>query len=167
MEFNRFPVIDPVATGKNIVRLRKARGLTVRDLQEYFGFEAPQAIYKWQRGQSLPTVDNLFALSALLGVSIEDILVSASLHVLNKEKPGQQTAVCCPDLFLSGSFGYGRSSAAPPTIFPFSAACRAVAGRCAGEEGRLIIKISGFSSNKGTVGTRGRSTCGSVMAYGR
>ena len=34
-----FPVIDPVATGANIVRLREDRGLTVRDLQTYFGFD--------------------------------------------------------------------------------------------------------------------------------
>ena len=60
-----FPVIDPVATGRNIVRLRTERGMTVRDLQEYFGFEEPQAIYKWQRGKSLPTVDNLYALGRL------------------------------------------------------------------------------------------------------
>ena len=63
MSVIRFPVIDPVATGANICRLRKDRGLTVRDLQQYFGFEEPQAIYKWQRGQSLPSVDNLYALS--------------------------------------------------------------------------------------------------------
>ena len=48
-----FPVIDPVATGANIVRLRIQRGLSVRDLQAYFGFEEPQAIYKWQKGKSL------------------------------------------------------------------------------------------------------------------
>ena len=66
MSMIQFPVIDPVATGANICRLRKDRGLTVRDLQLYFGFEEPQAIYKWQRGQSLPSVDNLYALSALL-----------------------------------------------------------------------------------------------------
>jgi len=71
-----FPVIDPVATGANIVRLRKERGLTVRDLQEYFGFEEPQAIYKWQRGKSLPTVDNLYALSAILDVPMDKIIVS-------------------------------------------------------------------------------------------
>ena len=53
MSMIQFPVIDPVATGANICRLRKDRGLTVRDLQHYFGFEEPQAIYKWQRGQSL------------------------------------------------------------------------------------------------------------------
>ena len=51
-----FPVIDMVETGKNIMRLREERGMTVRDLQAYFGFEEPQAIYKWQRGKSLPTV---------------------------------------------------------------------------------------------------------------
>ena len=48
-----FPVIDLPATGANILRLRQTRGLSVRDLQRYFGFEEPQAIYKWQRGQSL------------------------------------------------------------------------------------------------------------------
>ena len=73
-----FPVIDPVATGRNIVRLRTERGMTVRDLQEYFGFEEPQAIYKWQRGKSLPTVDNLYALGRLLGVPMEQILVPAA-----------------------------------------------------------------------------------------
>ena len=70
-----YPVIDMIATGRNIVVLRKARGLSVSDLQEYFGFEAPQAIYKWQKGQSLPSTDNLYALAHYLGVSIEDILV--------------------------------------------------------------------------------------------
>lgn len=69
-----FPVIDMEATGQNIIRLRKARGLSVRDLQSYFGFEEPQAIYKWQRGRSLPTVDNLYALGALLNVPMEKSL---------------------------------------------------------------------------------------------
>ena len=73
-----FPVIDMVETGKNIMRLREERGMTVRDLQAYFGFEEPQAIYKWQRGKSLPTVDNLYALGALLDVPMEDILVPAN-----------------------------------------------------------------------------------------
>jgi len=81
MSVIRFPVIDPVATGANICRLRKDRGLTVRDLQQYFGFEEPQAIYKWQRGQSLPSVDNLYALSALLQVPMNEIIISTS-HIV-------------------------------------------------------------------------------------
>ena len=75
---NPFPVIDLPATGANIRRLREAKGLSIRDLQRFFGFEEPQAIYKWQRGQSLPTVDNLYALSALLDVPMNDILVAAN-----------------------------------------------------------------------------------------
>ena len=45
-----FPTIDLMRTGANIVRLRKAAGLTVHDLQMVFGFNSPQAIYKWQNG---------------------------------------------------------------------------------------------------------------------
>ena len=71
-----FPVIDPAATGKNILRLRKERGLSVRDLQAYFNFGEPRAIYKWQSGQCLPSLDNLFALSFLLDVPMEGILVA-------------------------------------------------------------------------------------------
>ena len=71
----KFPVIDMLETGKNIVYLRKQKGLSVLDLQGYFGFEAPQAIYKWQRGESLPTIDNLIALSSLLDVKVEEILI--------------------------------------------------------------------------------------------
>ena len=41
------PTINLVATGQNIVRLRKAAGLSVKDLQDIFGFATPQAIYKW------------------------------------------------------------------------------------------------------------------------
>ena len=70
-----FPVIDLQRTGRSIEQHRKNSGLTVRDLQEYFGFEYPQAIYKWQHGECLPAVNNLLALALLFGVSIEDLLV--------------------------------------------------------------------------------------------
>ena len=53
------PTIDMVATGKNIERLRKIAGLSVRDLQDVFGFATPQAIYKWQHGTAMPTIDEL------------------------------------------------------------------------------------------------------------
>ena len=63
-------------TGQNIVVLRKQAGLSVKDLQDAFGFATPQAIYKWQQGLALPTIDNLVVLAALLGVSIDDIIVT-------------------------------------------------------------------------------------------
>lgn len=45
------PTIDMTATGKNITRMMKAAGMTVKDLQEIFGFATPQAIYKWKNGR--------------------------------------------------------------------------------------------------------------------
>ena len=70
------PTVDLAQTGANIVNLRKAAGLSVHDLQEVFGFNSPQAIYKWQNGAALPTVDNLIVLAALFDVLIDDILVT-------------------------------------------------------------------------------------------
>lgn len=46
-----FVTINMEAAGKNIQALRKKNHYTVKDLQEYFGFEYPQAIYKRQWGQ--------------------------------------------------------------------------------------------------------------------
>lgn len=70
-----FPVIDLHRTGHRIECQRRAAGLSVRELQQYFGFEYPQAIYKWQHGECLPIVDNLLALSRILHVGMEDLLV--------------------------------------------------------------------------------------------
>ena len=72
---NQIPVIDLPATGTNITRLRINAGLTVRDIQDIFGFSTPQAIYKWQHGTALPTVDNLVVLAAVFGVTVDKILV--------------------------------------------------------------------------------------------
>ena len=76
-----YPVIDLAETGRCIERQRRQAGLTVRDLQTYFGFEYPQAIYKWQHGECLPTVDNLLALARLLRVPMEDLLVYENQEV--------------------------------------------------------------------------------------
>ena len=85
-----FPVIDMIATGKNILSLRREKGFTVRDLQEFFGFEEPQAIYRWQYGKTLPSVDNLYALSAILGVTMEEILVPVSRASQENNQPHQE-----------------------------------------------------------------------------
>lgn len=71
-----YPSIDMEATGARILALRKKHHLTVLDVSNFMGFENPQAVYKWQKGLSLPNIDNMFALSVLFGVTINDILVS-------------------------------------------------------------------------------------------
>ena len=69
------PTIDMEATGRNIMRLRKAAGLTVKELQDIFGFATPQAIYKWQHGTGMPAIDNLVVLAAVLAVPMDEIII--------------------------------------------------------------------------------------------
>ena len=70
----QIPVVNLKQTGQNIYALREQSGISVRELQCLLGFATPQAIYKWQHGDSLPTVDNLVALSAIFSVPIDSIL---------------------------------------------------------------------------------------------
>ena len=67
--------IQPKKTGERIRKLLLEKGYTIREIQGAFGFENPQAIYKWLSGKSLPSIDNYIILSRLLHTSIEDILV--------------------------------------------------------------------------------------------
>ena len=82
MERIRLTVIDMTAIGINITRMRIPTDLTVKDVQDVFGFSTPQAIYKWQRGTALPTVDNLVVLAAIFGVKIDDILIFQDCGVI-------------------------------------------------------------------------------------
>ena len=75
------PTIDMSGTGQNICRLRVEAGISVKELQDIFGFSTPQAIYKWQHGTALPTIDNLIVLAAVLGVKVDDILVLNDMQI--------------------------------------------------------------------------------------
>ena len=100
-----FPIIDPIATGHNTVRLRKECCLFVKDMQKWFGFAEPRAIYKWQNGETLPSVDNLYALGTLLNVPMEQILITVSMLIQQYE---QQDVSCCS--FLCNCFRHDRKT---------------------------------------------------------
>ncbi|MBP3899911.1 MAG: helix-turn-helix transcriptional regulator [Blautia sp.] len=76
-----FPMINTVATGQNINRMRIEAGMTVRDMQEVFGFATPQAIYKWIHGTAMPTIDNMVILAALFGVTVDEIVAVDMIEV--------------------------------------------------------------------------------------
>ena len=69
------PVIDMKATGRNIADLRERSGLSVRELQTMLGFATPQAIYRWQRGETLPSLDSFAMLASVLRTSMDDIVI--------------------------------------------------------------------------------------------
>ena len=70
------PTINMTATGANIKALIRAKGLKVADVQDIFGFNTPQAIFKWMRGDAMPSIDNIVILAHLLDVTIDDIIIT-------------------------------------------------------------------------------------------
>ena len=70
------PTIDAIATGANIKSLIKNKGLKVADVQAIFGFRTPQAIFKWMRGDALPSIDNIVILAHILEVTIDKIIIT-------------------------------------------------------------------------------------------
>ena len=70
--------IDPAATGRRIQEIRRQKGLRVTDISDYMGFLEPKAVYKWMRGDSLPTLQNMYQLSRLFGVTIDEIIQEAA-----------------------------------------------------------------------------------------
>ena len=69
-----FPIIDKKKTGIKLRLLMAERGLTVKDIQQYLQLGSVQSVYHWLNGLSLPTVDNLYALSHLFQVPVDDML---------------------------------------------------------------------------------------------
>ena len=72
-----YPVIDLRSTGARINELRRERGITVDELRIYLGMNNPNSIYKWFRGEVLPTLENMYALSVILEVPIDEIIGGA------------------------------------------------------------------------------------------
>ena len=72
---NVLPSINMAATGNNISQMRRRAGMTVQDLQNIFGFSSPQAIYKWQRGEAMPTIENLVILASVFDTTMDAIVI--------------------------------------------------------------------------------------------
>jgi transcriptional regulator with XRE-family HTH domain len=69
------PTINMAATGANIKALIRNKGLKVADVQARCGFHTPQAIFKWMRGDAMPTIDNMVILAHMLDVTIDKIII--------------------------------------------------------------------------------------------
>ena len=67
--------IDMEKTGLKIAEACRKQGATIKDLQTLFGFAAPNAIYRWLRGETLPTVDHLVILAHALQMPVDELLV--------------------------------------------------------------------------------------------
>lgn len=73
MEQNKVQ-IDMKKTGTKIKALCKLRHITVKDIQRELCISAHQSVYDWFSGKTLPSLDNMYRLSKLLNVHMEDML---------------------------------------------------------------------------------------------
>lgn len=94
--------IDPVRTGRRLERLIRQRGYSVKDIQYLLRLSCPQPIYRWMRGQILPSVEHLFVLAKLLQVHMEELLIPLY------EAPGTEESGCAERLRWRRMAAYSR-----------------------------------------------------------
>lgn len=69
-----FPLINLKETGKNLRKIMREQDVTVKEVQHYLGLGSVQSIYHWLNGISLPSIDNLYALSVLFDLSMDELV---------------------------------------------------------------------------------------------
>lgn len=79
-----YPIIDMKRTGIKLKNMLSKAGYDVKFLQGYLHLSCPQSIYRWFKGKTLPSIDNLYALSSLLGVHMEDLIVLQNQSIISK-----------------------------------------------------------------------------------
>lgn len=78
-----YPTIDMEETGKRIRQIMEQKKLSVKDVKQYLNLSSVQSIYHWLNGKSLPTVDNLYALSELLRLPMDEIIVGTRKYMVS------------------------------------------------------------------------------------
>lgn len=68
--------IDMKKTGATLKDRIRSAGYTVKDIQKHLILSCPQPIYRWYSGKILPSVNHLYAISRLLGVHMEELIVA-------------------------------------------------------------------------------------------
>lgn len=80
-----FPTIDTKRTGQRIREVMRQKNITVKQVQEYLNLACVQSVYHWLDGISMPTIDNLYAMSDLFEVPI-DYLICGNRKFKNNRK---------------------------------------------------------------------------------
>lgn len=81
-----------LAMAQRLVDRRKAAGLSQEALAAQLGVSR-QAVSKWERSESSPDTDNLIALAALYGVSLDELLYGEAASDANSSEDGSTGTV--------------------------------------------------------------------------
>lgn len=88
--------------GENICRLRTGRGMSQGDLADALGVSR-QSISKWETGGAVPELEKLVKLSALFGVTLDELVTGEK-----PERPEQDATV------VTGVTGTAEATEGPP-----------------------------------------------------
>ena len=80
MEKIIYTSIDIVLTGRKIHSVLHEKGCSVRELQELLHLSCLQPVYRWMKGKTLPSVDNLYMMHRIFGIHMEDMLVAREME---------------------------------------------------------------------------------------
>ena len=78
----QYPNIDIKQTGILLETIIRSSGYSVKYIQEYLHLSCPQPIYRWFKGKILPSLDHMYALSILLGVHMDELIVPQKQNIL-------------------------------------------------------------------------------------
>lgn len=76
---NIYTSLDMVQTGKKLHYIFIKNGCTVKDIQFFLNLACPQSIYRWLKGQTLPSIDNLYRMAEIFQIHMEDMLVAKNI----------------------------------------------------------------------------------------
>lgn len=85
-----YPNIDMIKTGQKIKECVQKTGYTVKDIQKILNLSCPQPIYRWFKGQILPSVDHLYTLSRIMGVHMEELIVTKNDTAIKEKHSGEE-----------------------------------------------------------------------------
>ena len=69
-----YPIINKNETAERLQLLMKYNRLKPTDIQDYLGLSCVQTVYRWLDGTNIPSIDNLYALSRLFDISVDNLL---------------------------------------------------------------------------------------------
>ena len=78
MNKNTCVCLDMLMTGKRLRDMIAKKGYSIKEIQNKLSLSCPQPIYRWMNGQTLPSLDNLYMLSHILELPMEDLLMPRS-----------------------------------------------------------------------------------------
>ncbi len=94
-----YPQINKSETGIKLRKMMDVKGVSATDVQKYLGLGCVQSVYRWFSGVSMPTVDNLYALSKLLGVSVDELLCGDRTRNV-EDTPSKRHSTCEERIYI-------------------------------------------------------------------